>query len=253
MRIVTDYVQSTHTLTVDHAFDNVAALDYPDEGDEVELYTSSIPVQEINRMIDEAVKLASPYWFTERRDTTTLDFTARTFEYTLPTTLTRLRAVFVRATSSDKWMPYPHWSVQGQQGALKLVVTGDAGSGDILLIYEMPLGWNTDPVTDASYLNILDSPDTQDNQYEHWAREYIINVVLEKLNTRMMNEGDDAHANRRWNLARLARQEHERIAREHAMPKPHGQLTRQAWAEHDYAMRGRMYTSLQRGGTEPGT
>lgn len=253
MRIVTDYVQSTHTLTVDHAFDNVAAIDYPNEGDDVELYTSSIPVREINRMIDEAVKMASPYWFTIVWDTTTLDFAARTFTYTLPTGIGVLRGVFTRSTSSDKWMPYHNWTVQGKPGAYTLVTSGDAGSGDIALVYEAPLGWNTVPVTDASYLNILDSPSTKDHEFEHWAREYIVNVVLEKMNVRMMNEGDDAHANRRWNLARLHKQEHERIARDHAMPKPHGQLTRQGWMEHDYAMRNRMYTRLQRGGTEPGT
>jgi len=253
LRVVTSYTQSTHTLTVDHAFDNIAALDYPDEGDVIELYASSIPVAEVNRMIDEAIKKASAYWFAIARDTTTLDFVSSTFEYTLPTDVGVLRGVFVRNTSSDKWTPYLNWAVEGQPGAYKLITTGDAGAGDMGLIYETTLGWSTSPVTDASYLNILNSPSTRDHIFEQWAREYIVNLVLEKLNLRMMNEGDDAHASRRWNLARYYKQEHERIAANHAMPKVHGQVTRQGWMEHDYNLRDRLYTRLSRGGTEPGT
>lgn len=245
-RIVTDYDQSTQTLTVGLAFTADIA-----NGDILEIHAGHTSVIEIQNLISDAVKEASLYWYKEVWDTTTVDWAAGTFSYSLPAGVQRLRSVHTRPTSSQRWKPFPHWEVKGQMGAYYLIVSSNGGIGDIALHYEATLEWDPAVVTDASALNI--SAGTGANQYDRSAVNFIVELTVERLLLKLASEGDDAHRNFYWNMGRLAREERLRIAKEEAMPPLAGQVQHPGWQEHDYNMRGRAYSRLSGGGTKPGT
>ena len=244
-RIVTDYDQATQTLTVGLAFTAAIA-----NGDILEIHAGHTSVVELQNLISDAVKQAGQYWYKETWDTTTVDWTAGTYSYSLPAEVRRLREVYTRPSSSHRWRPFPNWEVKGQTGAYYLIVSSDGGIGDIALHYEAALSWPA-TVTDASVLNIASGSGT--NQYDRSAVSFIVELTLEKLYLKLANEGDDAHRNFYWNMARLARDERLRIARDEAMPPLPGQVQRLGWQEHDHNMRDRAYSQLAGGGTKSGT
>jgi len=252
MRRINNYTQSTQTLTVDLAFPGVAC-DWPDNGDWFEIYPSSIAVPTLNSLMDDALGIASSHFYKETWDATTLDFASNTHSYTLPTDIGTLRSVWTRAGSSYEWKPYLGWSVRGQPGAFSLITGGQMITGNIGLHYEAPLGWSTTPGTDASYLNIVNTPASREYQADYWAAEFITWYVIEQVHLKLMSEGDDTQANKHWNLARYAKKRHEEIARDHYQSPLEGQVTRPMWQEHSDDLRGRAYTQMRDGGTEPGT
>ena len=244
MRRVSAYAQSTQQLTVDLAYPGVAA-DWPDNGDIFELYPSYLPVPELNDLLDEAIEAASAYWFKPAWDESTVSFALNTHTYSLPSDVKNLRAVYVRSGSSYGWNRYNGWKVEGQPGAYVLKTTGEI-SGDAALSYEASLDWSTDPATDASYLNVVSSPATNEHAYEQWARAFMVEYCIEKIHEKLMNEGDKQKANRHWNLMRFAKTKMDEIAQWHAQPRLSATVTKPLWAEHGDDLRGRAYSTALR-------
>jgi len=241
-RVITDYTQSTQTLTVGLAFTAAIAA-----SDILEIHPSHYSIIELGNLMSDAITAAGHYWYQEVWDETTLDAAAGTFRHTLPSGGVKLRGVYVRRTANQKWVPYHHWEVKRMRGAFFLVTSSDIGTGDIALHYEKPLVWTTND--DTAQLNIAIVCTDDRNQYERMAIACIVEFVLEKLYLKMMNEGDDAHRTHYWNLARLSREERLRIQRDEAMPPLPGQVLFRGWQEQDYGMRDRAYTQLSSQGT----
>lgn len=241
-RVVTDYDQATQTLTVGLAFTAAIAA-----SDILEVHPSHYSITELGNLMSDAIMAAGNYWYQEVWDEHSLDAAAGTFRYSLPAGGCKLRGVYVRRGSNQRWVPYHHWEVKRMRGARFLVVSSDIGTGDLALHYEKSLAWTGNG--DDAQLNIAIVCDDERNQYERMAVACIVEFVLEKLYLKLMNEGDDAHRNHYWNLARLSREERLRIQRDEAMPPLQGQVLYRGWQEHDYGMRDRAYTQLSSKGT----
>lgn len=254
-RVVTDYDQSSQTLTVELAYTATLA-----SGDVVELYAAAVPPDELTEMIENAVRVADGLWFRTVRSTIgieTLSALASTsgnkYVIDVPAECTRMRGVYVRASSSTRFHPFPYWRMISQTGRpdRNMMLTARlADSAEVMFEYEARLAF--DPGTaDTDPLNIVYNAGEQ--KYEGHCVAWIVEYCLEQLYLRMANEGDDAHRNFYWNLGRLAREERHRIARENSMAHIPGQVQQIGWAEHGDDMRDRAYSQLAGGGTEPGT
>lgn len=243
-RFITDYVQSTQTATVTLAFTVAIA-----SGDICEIYGGAIPPGELDSIIERGVKAATSYWYKPIWDDSTLDFTASTYTYTLPTDVDRLRRVYFREISSYRWKSFPFWEVVGVPGAYVLKTRADPGTGDMALAYEATLAFTG--TGDAQLLNLLTSGET--NKDEQHCVEWLISWTLERIFRKIANEGDDNHRNFCWNMFRFYGEQADKIARMSAMPPMRGQTQLVGWQGHDTYLRESAYASLARGGTEPGT
>jgi len=243
-RFITDYAQSSQTATVTLAF--TASIV---SGDICEIYGGAVPPGELDNFIERAVKAASAYWYKPTWDDSTLDFTASTYSYTLPTDVDHLCGVYFRESSSYRWKRFPFWKVEGLPGAYVLKTEGDPGAGDMALRYEATLALTGSG--DAQVLNLLTASGT--NKNEQHCTEWLVHWVLSQLFFKNSNEGDDNHRNYCWNMGRLHSEDADKIARLFAMPPLTGQVQLPGWQWHDTYLRESAYASLARGGTAPGT
>jgi hypothetical protein len=121
-RAITDFVQSTYTLTVAPAFSAAVAA-----GDTVELLPLQRSVYE--RAINNAVEAAAETWPVIAVDTSTVTKAANDYDYTLPTDIVRLLSVWYRDDTDEPFVRLKgHWRVTGTPGAQ---TTG------------IPCGWST--------------------------------------------------------------------------------------------------------------
>ena len=132
-RPVTDYDQSTTTLTVAPAFTAAVA-----NGDTYEL----LPERR-DRIIDAinaGVQAAGETWPILKRDTTTLTIVADDYDYSLSTItdLVRLLNVSVRDATDEAWIEAPkrNWRVTGTPAAYVLLFDSLTGleAGDALML-----------------------------------------------------------------------------------------------------------------------
>lgn len=150
-RPVTDYVQSTATLTVAPAFTVAVAV-----GDIVEL----LPVRRgvIVDAINEAIRSAGETWPVVKKDTTTVNLADADYEYSLPTDMVRLLDVWHMANTGDPYYRVPHrnWHVEGTPGAQVLYfdrLTGLDTDGTIMLQY---VGYPSELSADTTALGVGD-------------------------------------------------------------------------------------------------
>jgi len=111
-RPVTDFVQSTATLTVGPAF--TAA---PVSGDTYELLPAKR--EDVIAAVNAGIRAAGETWLTQVVDTTTVTLADDDYEYNLPAGLVRVLAVWVRDASDEAWRQVPgrNWHVAGTAGA----------------------------------------------------------------------------------------------------------------------------------------
>lgn len=243
-RFITDYDQASQTATVTLAFTATIA-----SGDVCEIYGGNIPPGELDNIIERAVKAATAYWYVPTWDDSTLDFTASTYTYSLPTDVDRLRRVYFRESSSYRWKSFPFWEITGLPGAYVLKTKADPGAGDMALAYEATLALTGSG--DARILNLLTAGETSKD--EQHCVEWLLHWVQESIFRKISNEGDDNHRNYCWNMMRYHGEEANKKARLFAMPPMRGQTQLVGWQGHDTYLREAAYASLSRGGTKPGT
>jgi len=99
-RPVTDFVQSTATLTVSPVFTAAVA-----SGDTYEL----LPVRRevLARAINAGVRAAGDGWLVGTVDTTTVTLADDDYDYTLPTDIVRLMRVLYRDASDESYKDLP--------------------------------------------------------------------------------------------------------------------------------------------------
>lgn len=132
-RPVTDFVQSSATLTVDPAF--TAA---PASGDTYELLPAKR--EDVIAAVNAAVRAAGETWLVQKVDTSTITLATDDYDHTLPTDLVRLLAVKIRADTDEAWVDIPgrNWHVAGTGGAQSLYfdsLEGIDSGDDCQLIY----------------------------------------------------------------------------------------------------------------------
>jgi len=111
-RPVTDYDQSTGTLTVDPAFSAAVA-----SGDTYELL--ALKRADIAAAINAAIRQAGETWLAPTVDTTTVTIADDDYDYSLPVGVVRLLGVMVRGDTDEAWryVQGRQWSVGGTPGA----------------------------------------------------------------------------------------------------------------------------------------
>jgi len=123
-RPITDYVQSSGTLTVAPAFSAAVA-----DGDTYEV----LPLRraEIIAAIQAGVRAAGVTWVATKVDTTTVTIAADDHDYDLPTDVVRLLVVWVRTSAGDAWVEVPGrmWRVSGEMGDQELLFDDLSGLG----------------------------------------------------------------------------------------------------------------------------
>jgi len=115
-RPVTDYVQSTATLTVSPAFSAAAGA-----GDAYELL--AVRRGDVVAMINSAIRLAGETWLVSKNDDSTVDLADDDYDYDLPTDLVRLLGVWMRGDTDEPWEPVDGrtWRVAETPGGQELV------------------------------------------------------------------------------------------------------------------------------------
>ena len=110
-RPVSDFVQSTGTVTVSPAFSAVTAA-----GDTYEL----LPARraDIIAGLDRGMHIAAQHWMVQVTDTTTVTIATDDYDYDLPTDLVRLNNVMYRADSDEPYQAVDNatWYVGGTYG-----------------------------------------------------------------------------------------------------------------------------------------
>jgi len=128
-RAVTDFEQSSGTLTVSPVFSAAVAV-----GDTFEV----LPVRraDLAEAINSGIREMGETWLVSTVDTTTITLAADDYDYTVPTGLVRLLRVKYRDSSDEPWKDLPGalWEVAGTPGAQELLLTrGDmVNAGDNL-------------------------------------------------------------------------------------------------------------------------
>jgi len=124
-RPVTDYDQSTATLTVDPAFSAAVGA-----GDTYEVL--AVRRGDVTAAINGAIRAAGETWLKHVVDTTTLTIADDDYDYDLPAAVVRLLMVSVRGDTDEAWVEVPGrlWSVGGTPGALVLYFDALTGLGD---------------------------------------------------------------------------------------------------------------------------
>ena len=97
-RPVTDYVQSTATLTVSPAFSAAVA-----SGDTYEVL--AVRRADLIAMINSAIRMAGETWLVSKVDDSTINLVDGDYDYDLPTDLARLLCVWVREDAAEAWVP----------------------------------------------------------------------------------------------------------------------------------------------------
>jgi hypothetical protein len=155
-RPVTDYVQSTKTLTVAPAFSAAVAA-----ADVYEL----LPVgrMEIIAAINAGVRAAGETWLIPKTDDSTIDLAAGDYDYSLPAALARMLNVWTRSATDEAWQPLDGrlWWVQGTPGAQVLEFKNiDALDADDTIRIEY-LARPSELSTDAGTLGIGEPAETE--------------------------------------------------------------------------------------------
>jgi len=111
-RPVTDFVQSTATLTVDPAFTAPVG-----SGDTYELLPAKR--EDVIAAVNAGIRAAGETWPVQTVDTTTITLAADDYEYNLPAGLVRLLGVWVQGDTDEAWQQVPgrNWHVAGTAGA----------------------------------------------------------------------------------------------------------------------------------------
>lgn len=133
-RPITNYVQSTATLTVSPAFTVAVAA-----SDIIEIL--QVRRSDIENYINSAIRLAGNTWLVQKVDDTIITFVANDYDYTLPSGLVGLLAVEARTGTATPWIPLEGWRVSETPGAQKLVFNTIAGlaSGDTIRLVHLTL------------------------------------------------------------------------------------------------------------------
>jgi len=133
-RPVTDYVQSTGTLTVSPVFSAGVG-----SGDEYELLM--VPRADLEAAINAGVRSAGETWLVPKTDVTTVTIADDDYDYNLPTDLARMLSVWVRDATDVGWRPVPgkNWRVSGTPGGPQVLrldsLAGLAADDSVLLEY----------------------------------------------------------------------------------------------------------------------
>ena len=243
-RVVTDYVLSTQTITVSPAF--TAA---PATGDIIELYPAQLMPPELDSLLEDAIKTANGMWFKPVFDTSSIDLASNDYDYDLPTDCEKLASVWIRAGSSHRWKPFRHWRVEGQPGALDLLIdSAPSSSAQIMICYHSTLDWAGSG--DDRTLNIALSG--QESKHEMHCVDWLVSYCIEQLYEQFMLRSDDENRNMYWNLLRLMRDERKDIEKRRRMPSLPGQMTVPGWQWHDYANRHGYFSEFSKDvGTNP--
>jgi len=115
-RPVTDYVQSSATLTVAPEFSAGVGA-----GDTYELL--AVRRADLIAMINSAIRMAGETWLVSKNDDSTVKLADDDYDHTLPTDLARLLAVWVRGGTDEPWVPVNGrmWRVAKTPGGQELV------------------------------------------------------------------------------------------------------------------------------------
>jgi hypothetical protein len=137
-RVVSDYVQSTGTLSLVPNFTAAVAA-----GDTYLL--TSLRRADIVRAINNAIGRSSQRWGVPTIDTTTITITADTYQYDLPTDLVWLSDVLYRSDTDEPYRSIErgNWQVAGTVGAQVvdlLDISGFAADDHLRLDYVKRLG-----------------------------------------------------------------------------------------------------------------
>jgi hypothetical protein len=174
-RPVSDFVQSTGTVTVSPAFSAAVAA-----GDTYEILPERRAV--IERAINAAIREAGTRWWVPSTDTSTITLAANTYSYSLPTDVVYIVDILYRSASDDPWesIETSNWYVAGAPGAqtLYLYDIGDYDTGDVLRVdYQVRL---SELSADASTLDIGAPGETE-------LVQFIVDYALYWLHNRAAN------------------------------------------------------------------
>lgn len=132
-RPITDYVQSTATLTVSPAFSAAVAA-----SDVYEL----LPMRrgDVEAAINAGIRAAGTTWLVPTVDDSTVDLADDDYDYSLPDDLVRLLCVWTREGTDEPWVPVDArmWWVEGTPGAQVLefkTLSGLDSDGTLRLEY----------------------------------------------------------------------------------------------------------------------
>ena len=124
-RAVTDYVQSTATLTIAPAFTAAVGA-----GDTFELL--ALRRADVIAAINAAIRASGETWLVYQVDDNTVTIADDDYDYDLPTDLARMLAVWTRDETDEPWVEVrgEMWRVAKTPGAQELVFGTLAGLGD---------------------------------------------------------------------------------------------------------------------------
>lgn len=148
-RPVTDYVQSTATLTVAPAFSAAVA-----SGDTYEVL--AVRRADVIAMINSAIRMAGETWLVSKVDDSTVNLADDDYDYALPTDLVRLLCVWTRAATDEPWVPVAGrtYRVAKTPGGQELVFDTLAGLDDEDTIRLEYLARPSELATDAGTLGV---------------------------------------------------------------------------------------------------
>lgn len=131
-REITDFVQSTYTVTVSPAFTAAPAI-----GDKFAIADNEYPRRVLLRALNSALR-----WYGDiiTQDDTSLDTAANTLEYTLPSAAVNdLRQVYIATAKEEpyQYKPFPFWQVDIGSGKLKFRIQPEY-TYNIRLVYHAP-------------------------------------------------------------------------------------------------------------------
>lgn len=157
-RPITDYVQSTATLTVDPAFTVAVA-----NGDIIELL--NVRRDSIENTINASIRTAGNAWLVLTTDDSTITIAEDDYDYTLPTDVVRLLGVYTRDATDDPWKRLVHWRVAKTPGAQELVFDNLDGMDAGHLIRLEYLARPSQPSTDTGTLGVGEPAEAEMVEY----------------------------------------------------------------------------------------